>query len=52
MRPVALLAPGKGQTKRAYVWVYRTTNFAPQRAVFYDLCKDRSGEHPRRVLHA
>ena len=50
--PVALLAPGRGKTKKAYVWVYRTTNFAPQRAVFYDFCKDRSGEHPRRVLHA
>ena len=50
--PVALLAPGKGKTKRAYVWVYRTTNFVLQRAVFYDLCKDRSGEHQRRVLHA
>ena len=23
-----------------------------QRAVYYDFCKDRSGEHPRRVLHA
>jgi len=50
--PVALLAPGRGKTKRAYVWVYRTTNFMAQRAVFYDFCKDRSGEHPRRVLHA
>ena len=49
--PVALLAPGKGKTKKAYVWVYRTTNFTAQRAVYYDFCKDRSGEHPRRVLH-
>jgi len=48
--PVALLAPGRGKTKRAYVWVYRTTNFAAQRAVFYDFCASRSGEHPRRVL--
>ena len=50
--PVALLAPGKGKTKKAYVWVYRTTNFSAQRAVYYDFCNDRSGEHPRRVLHA
>ena len=50
--PVALLAPGKGKTKKAYVWVYRRTNFTAQRAVYYDFCKDRSGEHPRRVLHA
>lgn len=48
--PVSLLAPGKGKTKKAYVWVYRTTNFVLQRAVYYDFCKDRSGEHPRRVL--
>ena len=48
--PVWLLAPGKGKTKKAYVWVYRTTNFVSQRAVYYDFCKDRSGEHPRRVL--
>jgi transposase len=48
--PVALLAPGRGKTKKAYVWVYRTTNFVAQRAVYYDFCKDRSGEHPRRVL--
>jgi transposase len=48
--PVSLLAPGKGKTKKAYVWVYRTTNFVAQRAVYYDFCKDRSGEHPRRVL--
>ncbi|WP_415840555.1 IS66 family transposase, partial [Roseateles saccharophilus] len=39
---VALLAPGKGKTKKAYVWVYRTTNFVSQRAVYYDFCKDRS----------
>ncbi len=49
--PVSLLAPGRGKTRRAYVWVYRTTNFAAQRAVFYDFCTDRSGEHPQRVLH-
>lgn len=48
--PVSLLAPGKGKTKKAYVWVYRTTNFECKRAVYYDFCKDRSGEHPRRVL--
>ena len=30
------LAPGQGKTKKAYVWVYRTTNFALQRVVFYD----------------
>jgi transposase len=48
--PVALLAPGKGKTHRAYVWVYRTTDFVPQRAVWFDFCTGRGGEHPRRVL--
>jgi len=52
--PVSLLAPGKGKTKKAYVWVYRTTDFVScngkGRAVFYDFCNSRSGEHPRRVL--
>lgn len=48
--PVSLLAPGKGKTKKAYVWVYRTTNFVAQRAVLFDFTASRAGEHPRRVL--
>jgi transposase len=48
--PVKLLAPGKGKTSRAYVWVYRTTNFVAQRAVFYDFSTGRGGENARRVL--
>jgi transposase len=48
--PVRLLAPGKGRTHRAYVWVYRTTDFVEQRAVWFDFCTGRGGEHPRRVL--
>jgi transposase len=48
--PVKLLAPGKGKTSRAYVWVYRTTNFVAQRAVFYDFSTSRGGENARRVL--
>jgi transposase len=50
--PVALLAPGRGKTKKAYVWVYRTTNFVAQRAVLFDFCASRSGEHPRRMLES
>lgn len=48
--PVKLLAPGKGKTSRADVWVYRTTNFVAQRAVFYDFSTGRGGENARRVL--
>jgi hypothetical protein len=48
--PIKLLAPGKGKTARAYVWVYRTTNFVAQRAVVYDFSTGRGGENARRVL--
>ena len=48
--PVSLLAPGKGKTKRAYVWVYRTTNFAARRAVLFDFSVSRGGDNARRVL--
>ncbi len=48
--PVKLLAPGKGKTSRAYVWVYRTTNFVTRRAVYYDFSTGRGGENARRVL--
>ena len=48
--PVSLLAPGHGKTKRAYVWVYRTTNFVAQRAVLFDFTTSRAGEHAQRVL--
>lgn len=50
--PIRLLAPGKGKTAKAYTWVYRTTDYVPQRAVWFDFCASRSGEHPRRVLAA
>jgi transposase len=48
--PVQLLTPGRGKTKRAYMWVYRTTDFVTQRAVLFDFTLGRGGEHPRRVL--
>ena len=48
--PIRLLAPGKGKTAKAYTWVYRTTDYVAQRAVWFDFCHSRSGEHPRRVL--
>ncbi|MDE2465706.1 MAG: transposase [Alphaproteobacteria bacterium] len=48
--PVSMLAPDKGKTKRAYVWVYRTTNFVAQRAVLYDFSASRGGDNARRVL--
>lgn len=47
--PRSLLAPGRGKTQKAYVWVYRTTNFVAQRAMLFDFCTSRGGEHPQRV---
>ena len=41
--PVALLAPGKGKTHRAYMWVYRSTDYVAQRAVWFDFCSGRGG---------
>lgn len=48
--PMPLLAPGRGKTKRAYVWVYRSTNYVKERAVLFDFAPGRGGEHARRVL--
>ena len=48
--PVAVLSPGKGKTHKAYMWVYRTTDYVAARAVWFDFCAGRGGEHPRRVL--
>ena len=52
--PVSLLAPGRGKTRRAYMWVYRTSDFVGNqgkgRAVLFDFTPGRGGEHPRRVL--
>jgi len=41
---------GGARPKKAYVRVYRTTNFVAQRAVLFDFCTSRGGEHPQRVL--
>ena len=48
--PVAVLSPGKGKTHKAYMWVYRTTDYVTARAVWFDFCAGRGGEHPQRVL--
>ena len=48
--PVKLLVPGRGKTKNAYMWVYRTTDYVKQRAVLFDFTPGRGGENPRRVL--
>ena len=49
--PVQQLDPGKGKTKRAYLWAYRSNDLdeGPPLAVF-DYCTGRSGEHVRTFL--
>ena len=49
--PVQQLDPGKGKTKRAYLWVYRSNDLddGPPIAVF-DYQGGRSGEHARHFL--
>jgi transposase len=47
--PVAMLDPGAGQTRRAYLFAYRSAT--PERPItIFDFCPSRSGEHARRFL--
>lgn len=49
--PVQQLDPGKGKTKRAYLWAYRSNDLegAP-RIVAFDYQTSRSGQHARDFL--
>jgi len=46
--PVAMLDPGAGKTKRAYLFAYRTASGNP--IVVFDFCTSRSGRHARDFL--
>ena len=48
--PVAMLAPGKGKTHRAYIWSYGSTAFDRCSAVVYDFADSRAGAHPQAFL--
>lgn len=48
--PVAMLAPGKGKTHRAYIWSYSSTAFDSLRAVVYDFVESRAAAHPKGFL--
>ena len=48
--PVAMLAPGKRKTQRAYLWAYAAACSEPIKAVVYDFTPSRSGEHARVFL--
>lgn len=46
--PVALLDPGAGKTRRAYLFAYASATEAP--LVVFDFCASRSGQHAARFL--
>lgn len=48
--PVQMLKPGDGKTHRAYLWAYAPGAFEDTRAVVYDFCESRAGEHARKFL--
>jgi transposase len=48
--PVQMLKPGEGKTHRAYLWAYATGAFAPVKAVVYDFCTSRGGQHVQAFL--
>ncbi len=50
--PVAMLKPGDGKTHRAYLWAYAPGAFEGMKAVVYDFCESRAGEHARAFLGA
>ena len=48
--PVQMLKPGAGKTHRAYLWAYAPGAFEDTKAVVYDFCESRAGEHARSFL--
>ena len=48
--PVPMLKPGTGKTHKAYLWAYAPTAFEDLKAVIYDFCETRAGEHARTFL--
>jgi transposase len=48
--PVAMLKPGNKKTHRAYLWAYAPGAFENLKAVVYDFCESRAGEHARAFL--
>ncbi|MET3138501.1 transposase [Undibacterium sp. GrIS 1.2] len=49
--PVPQLDPGKGKTKRAYLWAYRSNNLEPDAPiVVFEFQPNRSGAHAQNFL--
>lgn len=51
--PVQQLDPGKGKTKRAYLWAYRSNDLSGSPPiVLFDYQTSRAGQHAANFLHA
>jgi transposase len=48
--PVGQLDPGRGKTKRAYLFAYRTAQHTGPPIILFDYGENRSGEHVREFL--
>jgi transposase len=48
--PVAMLDPGAGKTRRAYLWSYSIGALDPVKAVVYDFAESRAGKHAQAFL--
>jgi hypothetical protein len=48
--PVAMLAPGKKQTHKTYVWAYAATRYSPIQGVVHDFRTSRAGKESRDFL--
>ena len=49
--PVAQLEPGRGKTRKAYLWAYRSNDFdSGPRIIVFDYHPGRSGVHARQFL--
>ena len=44
--PVALLDPGAGKTRRAYMWAYARSWHDPAPGVIYEFCRGRGAQYP------
>ena len=48
--PVQMLKPGNERAHQAYLWAYAPGAFEGMKAVVYDFCETRAGEHSRAFL--
>ena len=49
-QPLALLDPGAGKTKKAYVWAWARSHHDPHPGVVYEFCLGRGAQYPAAFL--